>query len=114
MDEITLTGPTSVASVTAEGVSVGQITPEEFGLQRCPMSALRGGDARGNAVTVRAILAGERGPKRDVVLLNAAFALMAAGAVESVGAGIATAAAAIDSGAALDKLEQLVAMTQDQ
>jgi anthranilate phosphoribosyltransferase len=114
MDEITLTGPTCVAAVTPGGVSVGQITPEEFGLQRCPISALRGGDARGNAVTVRAILAGEPGAKRDVVLLNAAFALLAAGAADTVAAGIATAAAAIDSGAALDKLEQLVAMTQNQ
>jgi anthranilate phosphoribosyltransferase len=75
------------------------------------MSALRGGDARGNALTVRAVLAGEKGPKRDVVLLNAAFALMAAGAANSVADGIARAAGAIDSGAALGKLEQLVALT---
>ena len=111
MDEITLTGPTCVAAVTAEGVSVGHITPEEFGLQRCPMSALRGGDARGNAVTVRAVLAGEPGPKRNVVLLNAGFALVAAGVVEDVAEGIAMAAHAIDSGAALAKLEQLVTLT---
>lgn len=113
MDEVTLTGPTCVAAVTAEGVSVSYITPEEFGLQRCPMAALRGGDARGNAVTVRGVLAGEPGPKRDVVLLNAAFALLAAGAVTAVTDGIAMAANAIDSGAALKKLEQLVAMTRN-
>ncbi len=65
--------------MTADGVSVGRITPEEFGFQRCTMAELRGGNAEGNAVIVRAVLSGEKGPKRDVVLLNAAFALMAAG-----------------------------------
>jgi anthranilate phosphoribosyltransferase len=113
MDEITLTGPTCVATVTTQGVSVSHVTPEEFGLQRCPMSALRGGDARGNAVTVRAVLNGEGGPKRDVVLLNAGFALVAAGVAETVAAGIERARGAIDSGAARDKLEQLVKLTND-
>jgi anthranilate phosphoribosyltransferase len=111
MDEITLTGSTCVATVTTQGVNVGHVNPEEFGLQRCPMSALRGGDAKGNAVTVRAVLNGEGGPKRDVVLLNAGFALVAAGVAETVAAGIERARGAIDSGAARDKLEQLVMLT---
>jgi anthranilate phosphoribosyltransferase len=111
MDEITLTGPTCVATVTTQGVGISRITPEEFGLRRCLMSDLRGGDAKGNAVTVRAVLAGEPGPKRDVVLLNAGFALVAAGVTESVADGIERARQAIDSGAARGKLEQLVALT---
>ncbi|NJC88181.1 MAG: anthranilate phosphoribosyltransferase [Desulfuromonas sp.] len=111
MDEITLTGPTCVATVTTQGIGVSHVTPEEFGLQRCLMADLRGGDARGNAVTVRAVLDGEPGPKRDVVLLNAGFALLAAGVTDNVAEGITMARAAIDSGAARDKLTQLVALT---
>ena len=112
MDEITLTGPTRVATVTAAGVSISDITPEEFGLQRCPMAALRGGDALGNAAIVRGILNGERGPRRDVVLLNAGYALVAAGTCVTVGEGIARAAAALDSGAAAAKLAALVELTR--
>lgn len=112
MDEITLTGPTRVATVSAAGVSVSDITPEEFGLQRCSMAALRGGDALGNAEIVRGILNGERGPKRDVVLLNAGYALVAAGACATVDEGIARAAAALDSGAAAAKLAALVELTR--
>ena len=79
MDEITLTGETTVAAVTPGGVALSRIAPEQFALKRCTMAELQGGDAKGNAAIVRAVLAGEAGPKRDVVLLNAAYALVAAG-----------------------------------
>ena len=111
MDEITLTDATAVARVSADGVSVSRITPEEFGFSRCGMLDLRGGNAVENAVIVSRILNGETGPKRDVVLLNAAFALMAAGVAENVADGIARARTAIDSGAARGKLEQLATLT---
>lgn len=111
MDEITLTGPTAIAKVTADSVTVGRITPEEFGLQRCSMAELRGGNAQGNAIIVRAVLAGEKGPKRDVVLLNAAYALIAAGKTATPADGIKLAAEAIDSGRALAQVEKLATLT---
>ena len=112
MDEITLTGETVVAAVSPSGISVERITPEQFGLKRCPIAELRGGDARGNAAIVRGVLAGEPGAKRDVVLLNAGYALVAAGKAASVAEGIAQAAGAIDdSGRALAQVEKLVALT---
>jgi anthranilate phosphoribosyltransferase len=75
------------------------------------MADLRGGNAQGNAGIVRAILAGEKGPKRDVVLLNAAFALLAAGKVATPAEGINLAAEAIDSGRALAQIEKLAQLT---
>ncbi|HSR36640.1 MAG TPA: anthranilate phosphoribosyltransferase, partial [Desulfurivibrionaceae bacterium] len=108
MDEITLTGPTHVASVTPEGVTATTLQPADLGLTLCTMADLKGGDAKGNAAIIRALLAGERGPKRDVVLLNAAYALMAAGKADDVKAGMALATEAIDSGRAqVDKLAKL-------
>ena len=89
-----------MAEVTPGGVTVKTLAPEELGLPRCRMEDLRGGDAVGNAVIVRAILAGEKGPKRDIVLLNAAFALVAAGKAADPAEGCAMAAEAIDSGRA--------------
>jgi len=111
MDEITLSEATLVASIDSGGVKVGRITPEQFGLQRCQMAALRGGNAQENAAIVRAVLGGEAGPRRDVVLLNAAYALLAAGKVSAVAEGIELAAEAIDSGRALQQVEQLARLT---
>jgi anthranilate phosphoribosyltransferase len=111
MDEVTLTGPTQVAEIRDGKVALLTVTPEQFGFRPCALSELQGGDAEANAAIVRGILAGEAGPRRDVVLLNAAFALVAAGSAETVAAGIDKARAAIDSGAARGKLEQLVALT---
>ena len=111
MDEITLTTQTLMAEVTPEGVKLGSIRPEEFGLARCSMEALRGGDAAANAKTVLAVLGGEQGPKRDIVALNAAFALLAAGKVATVEAGMALAGKAIDSGKAMAQLEKLRELT---
>ncbi|HEX9078977.1 MAG TPA: anthranilate phosphoribosyltransferase [Desulfuromonadaceae bacterium] len=111
MDEMTLTGETLVAEVTPEGVTLGSVAPEQFGLARCPMEALRGGDAAANAEIVRSVLKGEKGPRRDIVLLNAAFALVAAGKTASATEGLVLAAEAIDSGRALRQVEKLAEMT---
>ena len=111
MDEITLTGPTRIGEIKGADVSLYTIEPEDFGLNRCDLSELQGGDAVENARIVRGIVAGEAGPKRDVVLLNAAYALLAAGQVSDVAAGLARARSAIDGGEALAKLEALVAIT---
>lgn len=111
MDEITLSDATLVACIEAAGVRIERITPEQFGLQRCAMSDLRGGNAQENAAIVRAILAGEAGPRREVVRLNAAYALLAAGKVATVTEGLELAAAAIDSGRARQQLEDLARMT---
>ena len=111
MDEMTITGETLVAEVTPSGVKLSTITPEQLGLGRCDMAALKGGDATANAVIVRSVLAGEKGPRRDIVLLNAAYALVAAGKTATPTEGMLLAAEAIDSGRALQQVEKLAAMT---
>ena len=111
MDEITLTGPTRVAEINEGQVTLSTIEPEDFGLRRCLLSDLQGGDAEENAAIVRDVLAGSEGPKRDVVLLNAAYALVAAGITESVDAGLQKARNMIDEGLAKAKLEGLVNLT---
>jgi len=111
MDEITLTGETLMAEVTPSGVKLNSVTPEQLGLTRCGMAALKGGDAAANAMIVMAVLAGDSGPRRDIVLLNAAFALMAAGKVATPAEGMTQAAEAIDSGRALQKVEKLAKLT---
>ncbi len=111
MDEITLTGETLVAEVTQAGIATSRITPEQFGLARCDMAALKGGDASINAEIVKAVLKGESGARRDIVLLNASYALVATGKASSPIAGMSLAAEAIDSGRAWQQLERLVALT---
>lgn len=111
MDEITLTTETRMAEVSPAGVEISLFKPEDLGLSRCTMDDLRGGDAKANAVIVRSILEGQKGPKRDIVLANAAFGLVAAEKAKTAAEGLQLAAAAIDSGAALIKLEKLIALT---
>ena len=111
MDEMTLTGETLVAEVTPSGVKLSKVTPEQLGLPRCQMSALKGGDAVANASIVKAVLSGELGPRRDIVLLNAAYALVAAGKVTTATEGMSLAAKSIDSGMALLQIERLAALT---
>lgn len=111
MDEITLTGPTFYASINDGQVETGQIQPQDFGLTCCRLEDLQGGDAACNADIVRTILSGATGPKRDVVLLNAAYALVAAGVVADPTSGLRVAAEAIDSGRALQRLQGLVELT---
>lgn len=111
MDEITLTGPTRVAEINEGQVTLSTIEPEDFGLRRCLLGALQGGDAEENAAIVRSVLTGAEGPKRDIVLLNAAYALVAAGVVEGVDAGLQKARNVLDEGLAKAKLDGLVNLT---
>ena len=112
LDEITITGPTKVAEVRNGQVRVYEVTPEEVGLQRATLDEIAGGDATQNARIIRAILDGERSARRDVVLLNAAAALVAAGHAERIAEAVPLAAYAIDSGHARERLQLLVAFTQ--
>ncbi len=111
LDEITVTGPTRVAEVRNGSVRNYEVTPEQFGIARSPMESLMGGDATENAAIIRSILAGEKSPKRDVVLLNAAAALVAAGRSDTIADALPIAAQSIDSGKASQKLEELVRFT---
>jgi anthranilate phosphoribosyltransferase len=108
LDEITITGPTRVAEVREGNIRTYEVTPEEFGLKRAPLDAISGGDAARNAALIRAILEGERSARRDVVLLNAAAALVAAGKADHLADGLGLATKSVDSGAAAAKLSALV------
>jgi len=89
-----------------------EVEPETFGFKRVSVEDLRGGTVEENAAALIAVLKGEKGIKRDIVLLNAAGALYAAGRVASIAEGINLAAAAVDSGVAIKKLEQLKEFTR--
>jgi anthranilate phosphoribosyltransferase len=112
LDEITISGPTYVSEVRNGSVSSYQIEPQEFGITCAPLEALTGGDAVANAEAIRDILRGEMSPKRDVVLLNAAAALVAAGKTDSIAEAIPIAKRSLDEGAAAAKLRALVQFSQ--
>ncbi len=112
LDEVTVCGATQVAEVRDGGIREYAIAPEDFGIARAAPADIAGGDARENAAIVRAVLAGEPGARRDIVLLNAGGALYAAGAARDVPEGIAMARQGLDSGTALAKLEALAERTQ--
>lgn len=112
MDELTTTGPSDAAWVCDGIVSKERIEPEALGLERATAADLAGGDALTNAETIRSILAGAKGRRRDIVLLNAAAAFRVAGRVDALGAGLGVAAESIDSGAAAAKLAALIEETQ--
>ncbi len=108
LDEITITGPTRVGEVRDGQVHTYEVTPEEFGLQRGTLEDISGGDAARNAALIHEVLSGEKSARRDVVLLNAAAALVAAGRADHLRDAVPLAANAIDSGAALARLQALV------
>ena len=108
LDEITLTGPTQVTELRDGQISTRQIHPGDFGLQTVSAEALKGGDADYNARILRGVLEGEEGPQRDVVLLNAAAAMVVGGLAEDITAGLEVARASIDSGKARQALDRLV------
>jgi len=110
LDELTVTGTTRITELFEGKITTYSVTPEELGLQKSTLEDLKGsGDAVKAAEEIRRILSGEKGPKRDMVLLNSGAALMAAGLVPSLQGGIEMAGKYIDSGQALAKLDQLVA-----
>lgn len=111
LDEITITGASQVAEWVDGRVLEYEIYPEQVGMTVAPIASILGGDAAENAGMVRSVLAGEPGPRRDVVLLNAGAALMVAGVASDLASGVSAAAESIDSGMALEKLESLVDVT---
>ena len=109
LDEISNTGPSRISEVRDGAVRTYKVTPEDFGFCRVGVEDLRGGTARENADIILGILRGERGPRRDIVLMNAGAALVAGGRASELKEGALVAAESIDSGAALQKLKSLVA-----
>lgn len=108
LDEISMSAPTSVCEFKDGWFKTYTIAPEDFGLERCEKSDLVGGTPEENAQITRAILSGEKGPKRNAVLMNAGAALYIGGKAESLKGGIELAAELIDSGAAKQTLENLI------
>jgi anthranilate phosphoribosyltransferase len=111
LDEISITGRTFVSELKNGQVSSYTIAPEDFGLPRASISDIKGGNAEKNAQIVLDVLRGEPGPRRDIVLLNSAAAVVAAGRANDFREGISQATAAIDSGQAMEKLEKLKTIT---
>ena len=111
LDEITITGPTRIAEVREGTIRSYEVTPEEFGIGRGTIDDISGGDATANATIIRDVLAGKKSPRRDVVLLNAAAALVAAGKADHLTDALPLASRSIDSGAAAEKLQALVEFT---
>jgi anthranilate phosphoribosyltransferase len=112
-DEISICGATTVSHLKEGGVATFQMTPEEYGFQRAAPEAIRGGNAKENARIVRQVLDGEKGPKRDMVLLNGAAAFVAAGLDTNFAGGVERAKDSIDSGRAREKLDALVRLTNE-
>lgn len=107
LDEISISGPTQLAEVHNGVVRLATFTPEDAGIERAPMESLLGGDAQENAAILAAIFAGEKGPRRSIVLLNAAAVLVAADLAPDIPTGVALAARTIDSGAVERLIEDL-------
>jgi len=107
LDEITVTGRTKICEGKDGRIQCYQLDPKEVGIKRARLEELKGGDAEENAKITTAILKGEKGPKRDIVLMNAAPALVACGKANTLKEAVKTAGTVIDSGAAWDKLTAL-------
>ena len=112
LDEISNTGESQISEVREGLVRTFTVRPEDFGIPRAAIADLRGGDREQNAQIIRALLEGEPGPRRDIVLMNAAAALVAGGRARDLKDGVGLAARSVDDGAARDKLQALVALSQ--
>ncbi|MBQ11721.1 MAG: anthranilate phosphoribosyltransferase [Planctomyces sp.] len=112
LDEISLSGDTSVWEVRGGQVEEWTLRVEDTGLPETPIEAIRGGTKEENAATMRKVFQGEQGPVRDMVLLNSAGVLMVGDKAESIRQGVEMSAGIIDSGAALAKLDQMIEVTQ--
>ena len=108
LDELSVTGTNKVSRVYDGQIETYYLDPQELGLPRAKLSDLAGGTSEENAAITRTLLKGERGPKRDIVLLNTAAVLIAGGKAKNLEEGLTLAAESIDSGSALRKIEQLV------
>ena len=113
LDELATSGPSQVLELKDGQTNEWTIDPAQLGLEPAPVEAIAGGDASENAAAIRSLVAGETGPKRDVVVLNAAAGLIAAGRVSEMEAGMNMAAEAIDSGGAERVLDLLVQASND-
>jgi len=111
LDELSTTGPSRVAELKDGAIATFEVTPELAGLPHAVLADLKGGDAAVNAEAIRALLEGRKGPFRDIVLLNAAAALVVGGKATDIRAGAVLAASAIDTGRARAALDRLVAVT---
>ncbi|HXZ32398.1 MAG TPA: anthranilate phosphoribosyltransferase [Terriglobales bacterium] len=111
LDEITITGSTRIAEVRDGNVHSYEVTPEEFGISRGSLEEIAGGDATDNAAIIREILGGKKSLRRDVVVLNAAAALVVAGKADHLASGVSLAEHSIHCGAAAAKLASLVRFT---
>jgi anthranilate phosphoribosyltransferase len=111
LDEISLAGETMVAEVRAGSVRKFKVTPEDFDVARAPLEAIRGGTAAENAALIRRILAGEAGPPRDIVVINAAAALVAAGVTDDFREAAVLCSTSLAKGDAGQKLEALASLT---
>jgi anthranilate phosphoribosyltransferase len=114
LDELTTTGISHVAVLDGGKVSTFKVSPKNAGLPEAKPEDLIGGDATENAAHIRAVLGGNQGPFRDIVLLNAAAALLVAGKAKTLREGVALAAESIDSGKAKGVLEALVKLSHDK
>ncbi len=110
-DEISICGPTKISHLKNRAIKTFEITPEQFGFSRASMSDITGGGAKENAEILKGILRGERGARRDMVLMNSGAALVAAGRAPDLPGGIKAAADSIDSGNAYERLERLIDFT---
>ena len=108
LDEITITAESKITELKNGEQRTYFVAPEDFGLARATLAEIQGGDARRNSEIILQVLRGERGPKRDIVLLNAAAALVAASRAADLTEGVIVASESIDNGSALNKLRQLV------
>lgn len=113
LDEITITGTTRVAEAREGSVRSYEVEPQEFGMKLATLQEISGGDAAENAEIIRSVLSGEKSPRRDVVVMNAAAALVAAGRAEHLAAAVPIAAQSIDSGAAARKLHALARFSSE-
>jgi anthranilate phosphoribosyltransferase len=113
LDEITLTGKTKISALRDGKVKTFHVTPKDAGLKACKAEDLKGGSAGENAAAMRKVFEGEKGPLRDVTLVNAAASLVVAGLAKDLKEGVGLAAKSVDSGAALGKLDDLVKVTAD-
>jgi anthranilate phosphoribosyltransferase len=111
IDELSISARTRVIEVANGGTEEWFVEPGEYGLGRAELEGVAGGSPAENAAAARAVLGGEKGPRRDLVLLNAAAAIYVGGLADSLGEGVEKAAAAVDDGAAAELLERLVATT---
>jgi anthranilate phosphoribosyltransferase len=111
LDEITLTGPSFVASLESGTIRTFEVTPEDAGLSRVGGEGLKGGDADANAVALQSVLDGKPSAFRDVALLNAAAALIVAGRAKDLKEGVAIGIKSLDSGAAAARLKHLIAVS---